>query len=74
MARIDERILALTPPSDACERAERCCKVAWPLLVPGESCDVDFQLGRERYPDTCVRALEGFRKLLAAKGLPPVCR
>jgi len=70
---IEREIQTLLPPSDACDRAERCCKAAWPLLVPGESCDVNFALGVDRFPDTCMKSLAGLRLLFASKPPPAEC-
>jgi hypothetical protein len=69
IAALEQQIKALTLPPEICDQAERCCKAIWPLLVPGEECDVGFQLGG-RFPDTCREALRGFRLVSEAKHLP----
>lgn len=76
IAFVDQKITALTPAPGVCERAERCCVAAFPLLAPGQVCDVGFQLGPDRFPDTCVKVIASFGELLKAKRLelPPDCR
>lgn len=67
---------ATATASAICDQAELCCKAIWPLFVAGEQCDVGFQLGPGRLPDTCRAALDGFRQMSAAKKipLPAACR
>ncbi|HXK19316.1 MAG TPA: hypothetical protein VNG33_15995, partial [Polyangiaceae bacterium] len=76
ISRIEAEIRALTPPADACARAERCCKAATPLLEPGEVCNVGFQLGPDYFPDHCQKTYKAFQTLLEAKHLktPQDCR
>jgi hypothetical protein len=75
MALMEQQIKDTTLPPSICDQAELCCKSIWPLFVPGEQCDVSFQLGG-RFPETCLAALQGFRKMSELKklALPATCR
>jgi hypothetical protein len=70
MALMEQQIKDATPPPGICDQAELCCKAIWPLFVPGEQCDVSFQLGAGRFPQNCRNALNAFRQTSEAKKLP----
>jgi hypothetical protein len=67
-AELEARLANSRPRGDACARAEVCCKRFF--ATHGSTCDVDAELGRDRYADQCENFLRGTRLILAEEKKP----
>ncbi|PCC74941.1 hypothetical protein [Nannocystis exedens] len=76
VVELDALVARRRPSADVCDRAERCCRAATPILDEGKSCDLEFQFGPDRLPDNCQRTLDGFRRIFeeTKRPLPEACR
>jgi hypothetical protein len=64
------------PPPDVCDRAARCCPVAFEALRPGTQCNLDEELGLPHDPELCLAFFRGIHELFERekREVPAVCR